>query len=152
MLNAIYIKNNAINRVVVSGGVSPNVSIYFENETYSADKTLDIFLGTVYDGTKPMLPTDAGLKVSLSGRYLVGDTIHFRINDDGAHGRFFHISIDPEKEFSFTKYNQVCVGNRFGATIEADYKAGRNTYGSLGKFTYGELNGFTQNLLRNGEL
>ena len=152
MLNEIYIKNNRIDRVVVSGGDSPNVSIYFENEQYSADKTLEVFLGDVYDGNKPMLPTASGLKVSLSGRYLSGDTIHFRINNDGAYGQFYHISIDPSVDFSFTKYNDVCCGNRFGATTDASYRAGRNTYGSLGKFTYGDLSGFTQSELRNGDL
>jgi hypothetical protein len=151
MNNDVYITDNRISKVIVSGGESDSVSVYFTDEEYAENKVLEVFLGDVFETTLPLLPTSSGLKVVLAGTLLNGSTLNVRIKRGNDYGQFYHFSIDKDNPLSFTKYNGVCCGNRWGAVSDAGYLDGRNTYKDLSKYTYGQLSGFTNDELRRSD-
>lgn len=147
MKNYVLIKNGVIYQAGLSEGIDEVLIMFAGVESTTC--TLEVYKGNEYlESLSCTVSGGTALVVLPSGIY-TGSRIHFRLNDGGTFGEFYHIVVDPATGLILTVENFVVLGAKRNTPVVNDLTA-RYVYLSL--FTHGFLGDFTNDQIGGGAI
>jgi hypothetical protein len=145
--NYVLIKNGVIYQTGLSEGTDEVLVMFAGVESTTC--TLEIYKGNEYMESLDCVVSGGTALVVLPSGIYTGSRIHFRLNDGGTLGEFYHIVADPATGLILTVENFVVLGAKRNTPVVNDLTA---RYVYLNLFTHGFLDDFTNDQIGGGVL
>lgn len=145
MKNYVLIKNGVIYQTGLSEGADEVIVMFAGVE--SSTCTLEVYKGNEYLTSLDCAVSGGTALVVLPTGTYAGSRVHFRLNDGGTFGEFYHIVVDPETGLILTTENFVVLGAKRNTPVVNDLTA---RYVYLNLFTHGYLGDYTNDQIGGG--